>query len=420
MRESKGTRDPEERGDKPRSLHALIALTHRDFRLFWIGEFVSTTGSQMRQAAVAWQIYVLTHSPVALGALGLVRAAPILLFSIFGGVVADTVDRRKLLLVTQVVLVGVSCLLAAVTFRGSPSIWALYGLVALGMTAVSFDQPARQAMTPSLVPKDHLTNALALNSTTFQLSLVLGPSVAGVIIAVWGVGAVYVVDAITYLATILALLVIHPPPIIGGIQEVTLAAAVEGLQFVWREPILRSTMLLDFIATFFGSATALLPIFARDILHVGAQGYGILYAAPAAGAIVASIIMSFVALRIKHQGRVILISVTAYSAFTILFGFSRVFLLSILFLGAVGASDTVSMILRQTVRQIVTPNALRGRMTSVSMIFFMGGPQLGEVEAGLVARAFGAPLSVVTGGIAAVVATVLVAWKATTLRRYTP
>jgi MFS family permease len=420
VRESKGTRDPEERGDKPRSLHALIALTHRDFRLFWIGEFVSTTGSQMRQAAVAWQIYVLTHSPVALGALGLVRAAPILLFSIFGGVVADTVDRRKLLLVTQVVLVGVSCLLAAVTFRGSPSIWALYGLVALGMTAVSFDQPARQAMTPSLVPKDHLTNALALNSTTFQLSLVLGPSVAGVIIAVWGVGAVYVVDAITYLATILALLVIHPPPIIGGIQEVTLAAAVEGLQFVWREPILRSTMLLDFIATFFGSATALLPIFARDILHVGAQGYGILYAAPAAGAIVASIIMSFVALRIKHQGRVILISVTAYSAFTILFGFSRVFLLSILFLGAVGASDTVSMILRQTVRQIVTPNALRGRMTSVSMIFFMGGPQLGEVEAGLVARAFGAPLSVVTGGIAAVVATVLVAWKATTLRRYTP
>jgi len=275
----------------------------------------------MRQAAVAWQIYVLTHSPVALGALGLVRAAPILLFSIFGGVVADTLDRRKLLLVTQAVLVGVSCLLAAVTFRGSPSIWALYGLVALGMTAVSFDQPARQAMAPSLVPKDHLTNALALNSTTFQLSLVLGPSVAGVIIAVWGVGAVYVVDAISYLATILALLVIHPPPIIGRIQEVTLAAAVEGLQFVWREPILRSTMLLDFIATFFGSATALLPIFARDILHVGAQGYGILYAAPAAGAIVASIIMSFVALRIKHQGRVILISVAAYSAFTILFGF---------------------------------------------------------------------------------------------------
>jgi len=420
VREPSQTRDPEERGDKPRSLHALIALTHRDFRLFWIGQFVSTTGSQMRQAAVAWQIYVLTHSPVALGALGLVRAAPILLFSIFGGVVADTLDRRKLLLVTQAVLVGVSCLLAAVTFRGSPSIWALYGLVALGMTAVSFDQPARQAMIPSLVPKGHLTNALALNSTTFQLSLVLGPSVAGVIIAVWGVGAVYVVDAISYLAVILALLVIHPPPIIGGIQKVTLAAAVEGLQFVWREPILRSTMLLDFIATFFGSATALLPIFARDILRVGAQGYGILYAAPAAGAIVASIIMSFVALRIKHQGRVILISVAAYSAFTILFGFSRVFLLSILFLGAVGASDTVSMILRQTVRQIVTPNALRGRMTSVSMIFFMGGPQLGEVEAGLVARAFGAPLSVVTGGIAAVVATVLVAWKATTLRRYTP
>src|SRR5947209_6984721 len=177
------------------------------------------TGSQMRQAAVAWQIYALTHSPVALGALGLVQVTPILLLSIFGGVVADTVDRRKLLLLTQVVLVAISCLLAAVTFRGSTSIWSVYALVALGMAAVSFDNPARQAMVPSLVPEEHLTNALSLNSTTFQLALVVGPSLAGVIIAVWGVGAVYVVDAVSYVAAIAALLVIHPPPIAGALQK---------------------------------------------------------------------------------------------------------------------------------------------------------------------------------------------------------
>jgi MFS family permease len=375
-------------------------------------------GTQMRQAAVAWQIYLLTHSAVALGVLGLVRVAPIIAFSLFGGVIADSVDRRKMLIITQVVLLGVSVALAVVTYLGSVSLWWIYGLVALGTATVAFDNPARQAMVPSLVPKEHLANALSLNSTSGQVATVVGPSLAGIVIATGGVGPVYTIDAVSYLAVVTALFLIRPPPVGGAVQKISISSAVEGLQFVWREPILLSTMALDFIATFFGSATALLPIFARDILHVGSQGYGILYAAPAVGAIAAGIAMSFLSLRIRNQGLVILVSVAAYSAFTALFGISHVFLLSVLFLAGTGAADTVSMILRQTVRQLVTPDALRGRMTSVSMVFFMGGPQLGEAEAGLVARGFGAPFSVIAGGIAALLATGFVAWRAVGLRQY--
>jgi MFS family permease len=202
------------------------------------------------------------------------------------------------------------------------------------------------------------------------------------------------------------------------VTRVSLAAAVEGLRFVFRTSILLSTMLLDFVATFFGSAMALLPIFARDVLHVGAGGYGLLYSAPSVGAVIAGIAMSFMGGKIVRQGLVILISVAVYAACTVLFGLSTNFALSLAALAGTGASDTVSMILRQTVRQLVTPDAMRGRMTSVSMIFFMGGPQLGEIEAGVVARAFGAPFSVVSGGIAALVATILIAVRAGRLRSY--
>jgi MFS family permease len=372
----------------------------------------------MRQAAVAWQIYVLSHSAVALGVLGLVRVAPIIVLSLFGGVLADAVDRRKLLIVTQMVLLGVSTVLAAVTYSGHASIWWIYILVAVGTSAVAFDSPARQALIPSLVPRAHLTNALSLNSTTFQLAMVVGPSLAGFIIAVWNVGAVYTIDALSYIAVVIALLIIRPPPTVDAIQKVSIKAAVEGLKFVWGEPILLSTMALDFVATFFGSATALLPIFAQDILHVGARGYGLLYAAPAIGAVLAGAAMAFVALKIKHQGRVILVSVAAYAICTLLFGLSRVFFLSMIFLAGTGLADTVSMILRQTVRQIVTPDSLRGRMTSVSMLFFMGGPELGEFEAGVLARGLGAPFSVVSGGVAALIFTALIAWRSTGLRKY--
>ncbi|MBV9280417.1 MAG: MFS transporter, partial [Chloroflexi bacterium] len=295
---------------------ALSVLQHRDFRLYWAGNFVSLAGTQMQQAAIAWQVYLLTRSAVALGLIGLVRVIPIVVFSLAGGVVADALNRRRLLLVTQTSLLLVSATLAGATLGGRASLWLIYLLTGLAAAAGAFDNPARQALVPSLVPLDQLANALSLNSTVWQVATVVGPSLAGIVIAGWGVGAVYIVDALSFLAVLAALLVIRPPPVEGGVQRISLTAAVEGLRFVWGTPIILSTMGLDFVATFCGSATALLPIFARDILHVGSQGYGVLYAAPAAGAIVAGVVMSVAGVKVRGKGRVILLAVASYAVWT--------------------------------------------------------------------------------------------------------
>lgn len=419
MAESIETRDDEGTGvGAPRKPALFEAFQYRDFRLYWAGSIVSQAGTQMAQAAIAWQVYLLTHSPLALGLIGLFRVIPIVIFSLIGGVVADVVNRRRLLLMTQTALLSVSAILALATLGGIVTAPLIYALTAVAAGAAAFDSPARQALVPSLVSRERLTNALSLSGTAFQVATIVGPSLGGVVIATQGVAAVYLVDAVSFIAVLIVLFLIHPPAVEGAVPRVSLAAAAEGLRFVWRSPILVATMSLDFVATFFGSATALLPIFARDILHVGAQGYGFLYAAPSVGAVLTGIGMSLIAHRVRAKGFVIVLAVAVYAVFTILFGLSHVFVLSLLCLAGVGASDTVSMILRQTVRQLVTPDALRGRMTSVNMVFFMGGPQLGELEAGVLARFAGAPFSVVTGGIAALVATGLVFLLGSTLRHY--
>ena len=247
------------------------------------------------------------------------------------------------------------------------------------------------------------------------------PPLAGFLLATHGPGLVYGINAASFVAVIVGLALMHtsgkPEESETESSGISLKALVEGLRFVWRTPIIVQTMTLDFVATFFASANQLLPIYAKDILNVGARGYGLLGAAPAAGAIVAGLIMARLGV-LKRQGLTVIVSVAFYGAAMIAFGVSRVFWISLLMLAATGAADTVSTILRQTIRQLVTPNKLRGRMTSINMIFFMGGPQLGEVEAGAVAALFGAPISVVTGGVACVLAAVFALIKAKNLRRY--
>jgi MFS family permease len=394
------------------------ALQSRDFRLYWSGATAAITGTQLQMAAVAWQVYALTHSPVALGVMGLFRVAPIIAFSLLGGVVADSVNRRYLLLTTESIMALLSLLLAVFTITGSINIWLVYTLTGLQSAALAFDTPARQAMVPSLVPPERLANALSLQSTSWQLGAVIGPTLSGLIIAGYSTGAAYAVSAIGFIPVLIALLLIRPPAVEGEAPKISVGAALEGLHFVWNTPIILSTMALDFIATLFGSATSLLPIFARTILHVGAAGYGILYSAPAAGAIAAGLLMAFFAGRIRRKGWLIISSILFYALFTILFGASNSFPLSLLALAGVGFFDTISMILRQTIRQLVTPDALRGRMTSVNMVFFMGGPQLGEVEAGVVARFFGAPFSVISGGVAALICAGIIGATARHLREY--
>jgi len=402
---------------------SLVALRYRNFRLLWIGQLISMSGSMMQSAAILWHVSLLVpedQKPLALGLVGLVRIIPIVVFSMISGVVADALDRRKLMLITQSAMTLVALALSAITFGGLSVVWPIYLLAALSSAAGSFDSPARQSLIPNLVPREHLPNAISLNTIMFQAAAVLGPSLAGLVIGSLGVGWVYAFNAVSFLAVIVALVLMRGVAVRSGGErtEISLKAAIEGLRFVFSMPLIRSTMLLDFFATFFSSATALLPIFAQDILRVGAQGYGWLYAAPSVGSFIASLIMVRQSDRIQRRGWILLWAVFGYGLATVVFGLSREFWLTFTCLALTGATDTVSMVLRNVIRQLATPDHLRGRMTSVNMIFFMGGPQLGELEAGLVANWLGAPLSVISGGIGCMVVTAWIAAKTPALRAY--
>ena len=403
---------------------AVAVLRHRNFRLIWIGLLLSFTGSFMQNAALLWNVSLLVPADrkgLALGIVGLVRVVPIVIFSMISGVVADAVDRRKLMLLTQSGSAVVALGLAWLAFSGNTSVWPVYALAALSSAVGAFDLPARQSLVPNLVPRQDLPNAISLNAIMQQTSQVLGPALGGIVIASANVGWAYMINAVSFAAVIVALLMMRDVP--GrpeqhGNDPVSWQAALEGLRFVFRSPLIRSTMLLDFFATFFSSATALLPIFAQDILKVGATGYGWLYAAPAVGATMMSAAMVLLTSRINRRGPVLLWAVGLYGLATVIFGFSRSFWITFSALALTGVADTVSMVIRNIVRQLETPDRLRGRMIGVNMVFFVGGPQLGELEAGAVANWLGAPFSVVSGGLGCMLAVAWLAAATPELRRY--
>jgi len=403
---------------------SLATLRHRNFRLLWFGLALSLTGSFMQTAALLWHVSLLVPNQkgLALGIVGLVRVVPIVVFSMISGVVADAWNRRRLMFFTQTGSALIALLMAALAFRGLTAVWPIYLLAAMSSAVGAFDLPARQALLPSLLPRDELAHAIGLNTIMLQTAQVLGPALGGILIATSSVGWVYFLNAASFGAVIAALLLMRDvparPPSSTADDRVSLAAAREGLRFVFRSPLIRSTMLLDFFATFFSSATALLPIFAQDVLHVGPSGYGWLYSAPAIGATLTSAVLVFVVGRLDRRGPVLLWAVGLYGMATIVFGYSRAFWLTFACLLLSGAADTVSMVIRNIIRQLETPDRLRGRMTGVNMMFFQGGPQLGELEAGLVANWWGAPLSVITGGIGCLVAVGWVAIVTPQLRAY--
>ena len=379
----------------------------------------------MQNAALLWNVSLLVPADrkgLALGIVGLVRVVPIVIFSMISGVVADASDRRRLMLLTQSGSAVVALGLAWLAFSGNTSVWPVYALAALSSAVGAFDLPARQSLVPSLVPRHDLPNAISLNTIMQQTSQVLGPALGGIVIASANVGWAYVINAVSFGAVILALLLMRDvpgrPEQHGGADAVSWQAALEGLRFVFRSPLIRSTMLLDFFATFFSSATALLPIFAQDILKVGPTGYGWLYAAPAVGAVMMSAAMVLLTSRINRRGPVLLWAVGLYGLATVTFGLSRSFWITFAALALTGVADTISMVIRNIVRQLETPDRLRGRMIGVNMIFFVGGPQLGELEAGVVANWLGAPFSVVSGGVGCMLAVSWLAAVTPELRRY--
>ena len=407
-----------------------LSLRHRDFRWLWTAQLISLTGSQMQAAAVDWHVYLLTRSPLALGMVGLSRVIPIVSLSLLGGVVADRFDRKRVMLATQLTMSAVAALLGFLTLGRHETILTLYVLTGMTSAAGAFDNPARQALVPRLVPREDLPGALAMNLTMFHAGMIGGPAIAGVLIASAGEGTkglawIYLSNGASFLAVVATLFMMRASGKIeatGVAQESPLGSLRQGLRFVFKTPVMVWTMALDFVATFFAGANALLPIFADQVLKVGAFGFGWLRAAPALGALVGSIYTSLKPIPAR-QGRVFLWAVAAYGFATVVFGLSRNYALTFVALAATGLADLVSTVVRQIVRQMITPDAMRGRMTSVNMIFFMGGPQLGELEAGLVASLFataavGATVSVVSGGVATILVAALCAWRAKVVRDY--
>jgi len=392
---------PARRRDRLRGLIVDVEPLRRDrdFRLLWIGQVVSGLGRQVTTIVLPYQLYVLTGTPLAIGALALVQVVPIMAFSLGGGVVADAVDRRRLLLLTQAGLAAASVALAGLTLLPATPVLAIYAVafVAAGLGAI--DQPARSSAVPRLVPRERLPAAIALGQLNFQAAGVVGPAIGGLVLATLGIAACYVFDAITFAAAIGALVLIAPIPPAHGAVRPSLAAIAEGLRFARRRRAILATFAVDLNAMIFGMPTALFPILALDVFRVGPAGLGLLAAAPAAGAVIGALLTGWVG-RVRRTGRAVLWASAGWGLAIVAFGLCTFnFPLALVFLAVAGAADVITAVLRSAIVQLITPDELRGRVTSIHILVVTGGPRLGDVEASAVASLAGAQLSVVSGGL---------------------
>jgi MFS family permease len=387
------------------------AFRSSKFRLYWIGHLISIAGSQMQLWAIYWHLRTLSDQPVIISGIGLARFLPIIFLSLIAGVAADRFNRRKMTIVTQICLGLVAMILGLMTAWESISIWLIFGLMVVQSVAVAFDIPARQALIPSLVQREDLASAYSLTSIASKVGGILGPGISGIVIAYFGLQWVYWINAVSFLAVIFALVAIGDIPSINLSTSTTFKTTIgdirEGINFIKNSPVIFSAMILDFFGSFFSSANTLLPFVARDILHVGPIEYGWLSSSQSIGTLLIGLYISQKQ-NLKRQGMTIAISVVLFGMATILFGLSTSFWLTMLALILIGFFDGWSSIIRNTLRQLLTPDEMRGRMMSITQIFFKGGPQLGEVESGLVAQLFGPAISIISGGIGCVVASLVV------------
>jgi MFS family permease len=385
-------------------------LRNRNYALLFWGQLISSTGTQMQVVAVAWQVYMLTHSAIALGLIGLIQAIPRLFFSLVGGVYADVLDRRKMLLLIELLLAATSAVLALCTLFQIINISIIYAVVLVAASVSAFEFPTRQAIIPTLVPREQMADALSLSTAMMQLTFIAGATAGGFVIALLGIANTYWFDVVSYFVVVGSLLLMVVPRIpIEKRARAEMAALLEGMGFLRAHPIILGVLSLDFCATFFGSPRALLPVYASTILHAGPQGLGILSAATAIGAVALTPLAGLIG-RIPRQGLGVMLAVLAWGLCIIAFGFSTGPLwLSALFLMGAGAADMVSMILRNLVIQLTTPDEFRGRISAVNAMFVIGGPTLGQFESGLVAGFTNPVFSVVSGGIACILATLVIA-----------
>lgn len=381
-------------------------LRNRDYALLFWGQLISSAGTQMQIVAVAWQVYLISHSAIALGLIGLMQAIPRLLFSLIGGVFADVLDRRRMLMVIEISMAAMSAILALCTMLHIITLWIIYVVVLIAASVSAFEFPTRQAIIPALVPREQMANAVSLSMVMMQLTTVVGSTLGGFVIAWAGVANTYWFDVISYFVVIGSLLVMYVPQVAAEKRpQATIGALVDGMRFLKEHPVILAVLSLDFFATFFGSPKALLPVYASAILHVGPQGLGILLAGTSIGAIALTPLTGRIN-RIAYQGLGIVLAIIGWGVCVIAFGFTTGPLwLSVLFLAGAGAADMVSMVLRGVLIQLTTPDEFRGRINAVNAMFVIGGPMLGQFESGLVAGLFTPEFSVISGGAACILAT---------------
>jgi MFS family permease len=371
----------------------------RDFRLLWLGQLVNGLGRQVTIVVLPLELWNLTHNPLAIGLLAMVQLVPILAFALGGGAIADAVDRRRLLLVTQICLAGTSGALALLAFMPAPPLWGFYVVAFLAAGIGAVDSPTRSSAIPRLVPRERLQAAIAVNWLSSQTVAVSGPVLGGLLATVAGVGWAFAFDVVTFAASIVAVLAIAPMPPHPEAGRPSLRSVAEGLRFAGAKRIVLGTFVIDLDAMIFGMPSSLFPQLALTVFNVGTAGYGFLTAAPAVGALVGSALTGWTG-RIRHPGRGVALAVAGWGAAIVGFGLLTMsFPLALLCLAAAGGADVISAVLRGTIVQFETPDQLRGRVMSIHTLVVTSGPRLGDAEAAAVAAVAGPQFSVVSGGI---------------------
>ena len=372
-----------------------------DYRRWWLGYSLSFTGTQLTQFAIPLQVYAITRSSLYVGLVGLVVVFPLVVMGLFGGAIADAVDRRRLTLVTGSALMVLSTLLAVLAAAGVHRLSLLYVIAGVQGAFSATDSSARGAILPRLVRREMLPAANALGQLGFQTGLSAGPLLGGVLVGTLGFAWAYGLDALSFVAVLYAIYRLPAMPPEGGGSRAGVASVLEGLRFLGPRKNLLMTFLVDINAMVFGMPRALFPAIGTVWFHGGAGTVGLLAAAPSLGALVGAVTSGWAG-RVRRQGLAVLVSVAIWGGSIALFGFTRILWLALLLLGIAGAADMVSAIFRNTILQVATPDSLRGRLQGVFIVVVTGGPRIGDVEAGSVAAAFGTQLSVVSGGLACV------------------
>jgi MFS family permease len=394
----------------PKEVGRLAALRYRDFRLFWISLLVSNIGTWMQMTATNWLLYELTHSPIQLGLNGVFRAIPAIGLGLISGTFADRYDRRKLLLSTQAVLGLLALGLGFLDHSGNIQAWQIYTFTFVSSMVGSFDGPARQSLFPALVPRAVLPGAVALNSLLWKGAALIGPTLGGIAISLMGTAGAFYANAASFFVVVIALMLMRAPSTSRTKHRELLYEAKAGFSYVVSQPVILGIMIMEGISSVFGLDHAMLTIFASDILRVGASGFGLLQSARGAGAVIGSSLFIAVGQR-SEQGKILFTSAILYGIAFALFGLSPSFLLSLILIGLVGATDTVWSASRATILQVSTPDHFRGRVMGVFQLSNRGLHPLGQMETGLVVPIMGAPAATFVGGLLVSAVTLVIAWR---------